>query len=141
MRKAVVIPAGGPFSVFAWIRGAAYGGVILSQEGSAGGEDWLLADPTSGRLMTDLKGSGRTARSLSSAKVITDDTWREVGLTCDGTQRRLYVDGVEVAKDAQAELAGSTGGLNIGAGKDLDPGTYWTGLIDEVRIYSQAAKP
>jgi hypothetical protein len=29
----------------------------------------------------------------------------------------------------------------IGAAKDLAPGTFWAGLIDDVRIYNRAVKP
>jgi len=32
-------------------------------------------------------------------------------------------------------------GLQIRAGSALAPGTFWKGLIDEVRIYKQAVKP
>jgi len=38
-------------------------------------------------------------------------------------------------------LAASTGGLYIGAGSGLGPGSFWKGLIDEVRIYDRAVKP
>jgi hypothetical protein len=38
-------------------------------------------------------------------------------------------------------LAGSTGKLVIGCGKDMTPGTFFTGLVDDVRIYSRAVKP
>jgi hypothetical protein len=55
--------------------------------------------------------------------------------------RVLYVDGIEVARDTQPALAGSTNGLNIGAGNKLEAGTFWSGLIDEVRIYNRAVKP
>jgi hypothetical protein len=138
----VLNPADGPFSVFAWVRGGASGGVILSQEGSAGGVDWLLADSAGGRLKTDLAGgTGRLGGSLSSTKVITDGRWHEVGFVWDGANRTLYVDGVAVAEDKQTQLGGSTGGMNIGAGKNLDAGTYWSGLIDDVRIYNGAVKP
>ncbi len=138
----VLDPADGPFSVFAWVKGGRPGQVILSQDGSQAGLDWLVADPA-GRLMTRLggTGSGRFGTSLSSTTVITDGRWHEVGLVWDGANRTLYVDGVAVAEDRQTQLRGSTGGLNIGAGKDLDAGAYWSGLIDEVRIYNQAVRP
>jgi hypothetical protein len=32
----------------------------------------------------------------------------------------------------------TTGGLYIGAGQALDPSTFFSGLIDEVRIYNVA---
>jgi hypothetical protein len=31
--------------------------------------------------------------------------------------------------------------LYIGAGASLTPGTFWSGLIDDVRIYDRAVKP
>jgi len=37
--------------------------------------------------------------------------------------------------------SGLAGGLNIGCGKNMTPNTYWTGLIDDVRIYNRAVKP
>jgi hypothetical protein len=38
-------------------------------------------------------------------------------------------------------LAGSTGGLYIGADKSLEGGSFWSGLIDDVRIYDRAVSP
>jgi hypothetical protein len=50
------------------------------------------------------------------------------------------VDGTEVAKDANAlgQLKYSNGGLYIGVGKTLDAASFFSGLIDEVRIYNVA---
>ena len=33
------------------------------------------------------------------------------------------------------------GGLYIGAGKDLDAATFFSGLIDDVRIFNRAVTP
>jgi len=35
----------------------------------------------------------------------------------------------------------SSAGLLIGAGSTLAPGTFWSGLIADVRIYNRAVKP
>jgi len=77
---------------------------------------------------------------LVSESVITDIQWHHVGLVWDGSYRALYVDGIEVAKDknAQNPLNSTEGGLYIGASKDLDPISFFIGLIDDVRIYNQA---
>ncbi|MHC4518482.1 MAG: LamG-like jellyroll fold domain-containing protein [Planctomycetota bacterium] len=133
----VLNPADGPFSVLAWVKGGAAGQVILSQ---AGGNDWLLTD-SSGTLMTDLKGSGRKAKALCSATVITDDQWHRIGLTWDGIRRGLCVDGILVASDAPAPLPDVSGGFHIGAGANLDSGSYFCGLIDDIRVYARAVKP
>ena len=62
-------------------------------------------------------------------------------LPWDGSHRILYVDDVEVAKDTQAGLAPSDSGLNIGAGGNFSAGSFWYGLIDDVRIYDRAIVP
>ncbi len=59
----------------------------------------------------------------------------------DGSHRQLYVDGVDVAEDTLANLEVSENGLYIGTGKAMKSGTYWSGLIDDVRIYNRAVIP
>ncbi|MEN6425574.1 MAG: LamG-like jellyroll fold domain-containing protein [Phycisphaerales bacterium] len=130
-----VDPADGPFGVFAWVQSTARGRVIISQDGSAAGTDWL-GTSSAGRLTSAL-----CSPALTSSKVITDGQWHEVGLVWDGTSRTLYVDGTAVGTDKPAAPASSTGGLNIGAGKNLDGGAFWSGLIDDVRICDRAVEP
>jgi hypothetical protein len=133
----ILNPADGPLSVFVWVKGGARGQVILSQAYNA---NWLCAD-AKGCLMTELKAPGRSGRDLTSSAVITDGAWHRVGFVWGGLNRVLYVDGVEVARDTQPALAGSTNGLNIGTSSTLASDTFWSGLIDDVRIYNRAVKP
>jgi len=135
----VLNPADGPFSVFTWIKGGAPGQAIVSQQG---GVNWLQADDN-GALMTELTKSGgrRTGIPLYSETVITDDNWRRLGVVWDGTDRILYVDDIEVARDALAGLDSADGGLRVGSGNDLAAGSFWSGLIDDVRIYDRAIVP
>ncbi len=131
-------PSDGPFSVFAWVKGGAPGQVVISQETDS---NWLMLDPATGALMTELKSGGRSAKVLYSDAVITDGNWHRVGFTWDGSHRRLYVDEVLVAEDIQDSLAATSRNLVLGAGKTKTPGTFWSGLLDDVRIYSRAIKP
>ena len=134
----VLNPADGEFSVFAWVKGGAPGQVVLSQIGVA---NWLIADPSAGNLLTELKSPGRAGWPLVSQTVITDGNWHRIGLVWDGSNRTLYVDDVEVARDTQARLAGPDWGLYFGAGKVLEAGSFFSGLIDDVRIYNRAITP
>ena len=141
----IITPAAGDISIFAWIKSGAAGQVILSQAGSA---NWLMADPVDGTLRTDLKEAASAGRNpnppgppLICSTVITDGDWHQVGFVRDGINRILYVDEVEVARDTAANLEAAGGGLYIGAGSGLEPGTFWTGLIDDVRIYNRVVKP
>jgi len=38
-------------------------------------------------------------------------------------------------------LADCTGGVNIGCGKNMTPVTFFSGLIDDVRIYNRVVRP
>ena len=133
----ILDPADGPFSVFAWIQGATPGQTVISQQSMA---NWLATD-ADGNLMTELKCTGRSAGPLFSEKVINDGQWHRIGLVWDGSDRTLYVDGVIVAEDTQDGLTGSSNGLNIGAGQMTKPGTFFSGLVDDVRIYNRVVSP
>jgi hypothetical protein len=133
------------FSILAWIKGGAPGQVIVSQADDPGertviyGSTWLGTDPTNGRLMTGLMDI--YFGPLESELVITDGQWHHIGLVYDiiALKRHLYVDGVEVIIDA-GFIGGvqSSGGLYICAGQDLGPDSFFSGLIDDVRIYDVA---
>jgi len=135
----VLDPVNGPFSVLAWVKGGGPAQVIVSQEGGA---NWLCADPVTGCLMTELKGTGRDMRTLCSEISIGDGVWHHVGLVWEGETRTLYVDDILVAQDSQVGGPGwCTGGLIFGCDKDLTPGTFFCGLIDDVRIYNRPVQP
>jgi len=131
-------PSEGPLGVFAWIKGGVPGQAIVSQQA---GYDWLMLDPATGALMTELRSGGRQSKVLSCEAVVTDGNWHRVGFTWDGANRRLYVDDILVAEDTDVVLAGCSGGLNIGCGKLMTPASFFTGLIDDVRVYSRAVRP
>ena len=131
-------PADETFSVFAWIKGGAPGQAIMSQEGGA---DWLLTD-SHGCLMTALDSGGRRSGGpLISETVITDGHWHRIGFAWDGSNRILYVDDNVVAEDTQPNLRGASDGLYLGASSSLGPGAFWSGMIDDVRIYDRVVIP
>ena len=133
----ILDPATGPLSVIAWVKGGAPNRVIVSQ---FGGADWLYLNQY-GMLTTDLKASGQDGTSLTSDAWLLDDQWHRVALVWDGTNRALRVDGVEVAADTQPNLAASSGSLQIGTGKDRTADTFWSGLMDDIRVYRRATRP
>jgi hypothetical protein len=144
----ILNPSSGEFSVFAWIQGGAPGQVIISQadvEGQSAvesGGTWLGISPSDGKLMTGLMSI--FFGTLESESVVTDGQWHHVGLVYDyiAMKRHLYVDGAEVAVD-DGVVAGvqSTAGLYIGAGQNLEAPTFFSGMIDDVRIYNRVVHP
>jgi hypothetical protein len=134
----VVNPSDGPFSVLVWVKGGAPGQAIISQQAGA---DWLMLDSATGTLMTELRSGGRQSKVLCSDAVVTDGTWHRAAFTWDGSNRRLYVDDILVAEDTDVALAACNAGLNIGCGELMTPASFFTGVIDDVRIYNRAVKP
>jgi hypothetical protein len=141
----ILDPTNGSFSVFAWISCWTPGQVIISQSNTAGargtmrGSTWLGINSSEGTLMTGF--SDVNFGALESESVITDIQWHHVGFVYDTDTfyRRLYVDGILVVQDTSAVSgAPSEGGVYIGASKDLDSTSFFSGMIDDVRIYKQA---
>jgi len=133
----VLNPADGPFSVLVWVKGGGPGQVIAS----SGRANWLMTDAATGELMTELSDVGQNGDSLGPEAVITDGNWHRIAFTWDGANARLYVDTLLVAEDAQDGLVNSSARLLLGASIDREPGTYWTGLIDDIRIYDRIISP
>jgi hypothetical protein len=142
----VLNPTDGALSVFAWVKGGAPGQVIISQANSIGtGETWLGMDALGGNLMTGLRPPDTRSPTppMVSDFVITDGQWHHVGIivTANGV-RNLYADGIRVAFDTQGvELPSSNGGMYFGTDKNLDATSFFSGLIDDVRIYNVALTP
>jgi hypothetical protein len=132
----ILDPAHGSLSALLWIKGGMPGQVILSQENGA---NWLMID-TEGRLATEFKLPGMSMPFVSGA-VIIDGDWHRIGVVWDGTNRILYVDGVQVLNESGIRFRPSQGGLHIGAGSDLEPVTFFSGMIDDVRIYDRVVAP
>lgn len=140
----VLNPADGVFSIFSWIKGGLPGQVIISQTDDGGkGDTWLGTETTEGKLMSGLvpPPAGRLVpQPLVSEFIITDDDWHHIGFVWNGLYRSLFVDGLEAAKDIEPlkPLNSADGGLYIGAGKSLEESAFFSGLVDDVRIYNQA---
>jgi len=132
-------PAYGAFSAFAWVKGG--GGVIISQKGMVFDKGTWLGMDLERKLMTELTSGGRGSGELVSELAINNNDWHHVGVVWDGARRHLYIDGKEAAKDNRdlGQLRSSNGGLYFGAGKFLDAGSFWSGLIDEIKIYNRAS--
>jgi hypothetical protein len=81
---------------------------------------------------------------LISGAVISDGAWHRVGLASDGRAKTLYVDNVAVAVDTSHFLSRQDTILYIGATGPANrrrASTFFTGLIDDVRIYNRAVRP
>ncbi len=80
---------------------------------------------------------GGAERSLVGGTRLAANTWVHLASTYDGANQRLYINGVQVSTRAQTgAISTSTSPLRIGGNSVF--GEYFTGRIDEVRIYNRA---
>lgn len=90
---------------------------------------------TSGNAPGRLYFYGHNA-DLAGSTVLRPDTWYHLGVSYDGSNVSVYVDGVAEASAARVlDTVPSAEGLNIGR---RWPATRWQGLIDDVQVYARA---
>ncbi|MFZ2187077.1 MAG: fused MFS/spermidine synthase [Candidatus Moraniibacteriota bacterium] len=85
--------------------------------------------------------SGSTVYTVTSSTSITDNQWHHVVGTYDGTTMRIYVDGTQTGSGTSfsGDLPTSkTGALRIGADYYPTPANFFTGSIDDARLYNRA---
>ena len=125
-------------SVSMWVNIAAYSSNLSGFINYGGGGYWLTANttgvPSFYIVSTNL--TGTTALGLNQ--------WYLVTGTFTNGERKLYVNGVQVASDTGggATVVSNYGGTTcqIGSVKDTG-GRYMNGKIDDVRIYNRVLSP
>lgn len=133
-------PAGGPFSFSVWIKDGGPGQVIISQASFA---DWLSIDQDGKLLVSLTTTTGRFGiPALATDVIVNDGNWHHVHVTWNGSVRIVYIDGIEAARDSETRvLQTSTNGLYFGTDYARTAGTFWSGSIDELRIYDNVVAP
>ena len=82
-------------------------------------------------------GSPPSYAEVKGTAALGTNTWTYLAATYDGTTMRLYVNGSQVSSLAETgNILTSTNALQIGG--DSIFGQYFSGLIDDVRVYNQA---
>ncbi|MFC1633357.1 LamG domain-containing protein [Planctomycetota bacterium] len=81
--------------------------------------------------------NGPTGGNLNANAIVTTNTWRHVALMYDGSNKIIYIDGVEDARVASTgDIDSSTYNFFIGENSQ-QRGRNLTGLVDDVRIYNR----
>lgn len=109
---------------------------VLLKEQTGGLAYGLYANSDTNKPVASINISGND-KNLPGVSALTANAWTHLAATYDGATERLFVNGVQVAKQAQTgNIPVSTGALRIGGNSIW--GEYFKGRIDEVRIYNRA---
>jgi hypothetical protein len=139
--ETLVVPDSGDFrgnvTIAAWFMAndaTAALSMLAKPLGTGTDDTWQLEVRDTGAVSF----SGGTVHYVDDGTAITRGVWHHAAGTWDGTTKRLYLDGVEVA-NAAATLSYDTHAVYLGA--DNNTGTtvlYFSGALDELRVYSRA---
>jgi len=119
-------------------------GRIISRHGNSSNFGWvLIRDKDSDSFAWDISTNGNDWNNGGSTGVDTFEinTWYHVAATYDGTNMRVYIDGVEETSGAfPAALSGpiNVSSHNCEIGSDGFSSIHFSGQIDDVRIYNRA---
>ena len=123
----------------AWVRPASLTTVrMVVLKERTGGLAYALASSDTSAAVGYIRTTSDQTVTAPSPLVLT--TWTHVAVTYDGSTLRLFVNGAQVSSRAvSGAVTTSSGVLRIG-GSSLG-GVYFSGLVDEVRIYNRALTP
>ena len=124
------------FSVSMWLNetSIASGGFFGNWNGTANDDMFWLTDNSSGALRINFDGAG--TQYFGTAGDFTINTWHHVVVTHSSGSINVYLDGSNIGSTTTSNTTFSSG-ANFYIGDD-NSGTYFDGLIDQVRIYSTA---
>ncbi|WP_237535494.1 LamG-like jellyroll fold domain-containing protein [Streptomyces sp. SID3343] len=126
----------------AWVKPAAvtdWRTIMLKERG--GGLSYALYANGTNAPNTSINTSGGNDDTYADGTTpLSTTAWSHVAATYDGTTLRLYVNGVQVHATAHTgPIVDAGGALRIGGNGVW--GEYFTGLIDDVRVYDRALSP
>lgn len=143
----------GPVTVEAWIYPTAWGfnsaqNTIFCTHGwTVGEQGFVLRVGGTGELSFNIAGRDTQSVPVSWVEVESPlnslqlNTWTHVAGTFSGTELKVFINGIEVAMTPfTGTIVHSTYGAKIGRLADINqnPGRFFSGNIDEVRVWNKA---
>jgi len=109
---------------------------IITRYGTADG-GYALKVRETGKLRLIIQQSGTSTETITSNTVISTGVWHHVAGVFDGSEKRLYIDGMR-DKTLSSTFSPATGSSNLFIGVSPDGTNLFNGLIDEARVTAEA---
>ena len=131
------------FTITAWVKSASVGinQQIISKGKNGSKTQWELKTiSNNGEVVFQRRDGGYSG--VQSQQQLTAGTWVHLAGSYDGSEWRIYWNGVLDSTATGADPVETTSRLFIGALDDKgNVKQFWHGLIDDVRIYNQVLTP
>jgi multidrug efflux pump subunit AcrA (membrane-fusion protein) len=111
--------------------------MIVNKDNSGSFQYTLRMNGTTGKVMFRATNSGLTSAEADGNTVLSANTWYSSCGTYDGSNVRVFVNGVEDGTAGTLTGTMPNNGSNLTIGR-RDDGSYFPGKIDDVRIYNRA---
>lgn len=133
--------SGSGLTLTAWVRATDWKAtedvrIISKATGTQEQEHWWMLSENGGKPRFRLKAGGSTS-TLVGSSTLPLTTWVHLAATYDGAIMRLYQDGGLVGSLAKTGAI-DQGTASINIGRNPVGGNYFSGIIDEVRVYNRA---
>ena len=126
----------GAFTMSAWINKGANDGSIVSKRDSGFTTGYDFSINSTGKLVMSWINSG--VKSATSSITIPNNEWHHVAVIYDGTDAKLYIDGVEDTSAASTLITPLATSENFRIATGGSAASYFEGNIDEVRVWDTA---
>lgn len=138
------------YSIALWVKGDLQSDKRVYSEGSSYDTSPLLnvgTDNTGATGSVDIfirnnAGAGNPINHRKSVRPAFDGTWHHIAWVDDGGWASVYVDGIRDSVDVNYARGAFVGNrISLGAILRATPAAYFTGALDEVRVYNYALGP
>ncbi|MDI1255031.1 MAG: choice-of-anchor D domain-containing protein [Flavobacterium sp.] len=124
------------FTVSAWVKRTTANRTILSKRNAAFTTGYDLSINAGGYAeMSWMNGSKQT---VTSSVVIPADKWHNIAVSYDGTNAKMYIDGVLDVTTALLPVLTNTQSFLVAAADGVSTTSFFNGTIDEVRVWGAA---
>ena len=133
---------GKSFSMEAWINASAwtkqvFEGSIINKENNSTNGGYMLRAGDAGRLGFAIgEATSSSWYEINTGNILSLNTWYHVAATYDGVKMRLYLNGNPIDSLSTSVNIGITNTIPLTIGYHLTYGRYWSGTIDEVRLWN-----
>lgn len=124
------------FTVAAWVKTTA-SGTILAQRDSGINGQYALRVSSAGMISFMVYGDSAFQFEFSTTLKVNDGRWHHVLAQREGQNGRIYIDGV-LAGSASGVVRNLNSSIALAIGYDARDGIRFSGLLDDVRIYTRA---